>query len=138
MGPSIKDVRSKLGLFDPLPPCPSYDVTVTTRVSLLCPLLAETPLPLPWTSFMDAPLPVDQVGQEAYPDISLPTHDDGAVDRRHEGNVDQWQEVGGNVWEDGLSVGLPQTGQGVEHQAQSYNLEKAKNKYFVNYLSSFV
>ena len=30
LGPSRKDVRSKLGLFDPLPPCPSYDVTVTT------------------------------------------------------------------------------------------------------------
>ena len=29
-GPSIKDVRSKLWLFDPFPPCPSYDVTVTT------------------------------------------------------------------------------------------------------------
>ena len=31
-GPSIKDVHSKLVLFDPLPSpsCPSYDVTVTT------------------------------------------------------------------------------------------------------------
>ena len=31
MGASIKDVRSKMGFFDPLPPlCPRYDVTVTT------------------------------------------------------------------------------------------------------------
>ena len=44
-GPSIKDIRSKLGLFDPLPPCPSYDVTVTTQVSLLCPLWADPPSP---------------------------------------------------------------------------------------------
>ena len=42
-GPSIKDVRSKLGLFDPSPPCPSYDVTVTTQVSLICPLWADPP-----------------------------------------------------------------------------------------------
>ena len=35
IGPSIKYVRSKLGLFDPLPPCPRYDVTVTTQEPLL-------------------------------------------------------------------------------------------------------
>ena len=29
-GAAIKDVRSKLGFFDHSPPCPSYDVTVTT------------------------------------------------------------------------------------------------------------
>ena len=45
-GPSRKDVPSKYGLFDPLPPpCPPYDVTVTTKVALLCPLWADPPSP---------------------------------------------------------------------------------------------
>ena len=36
----MKDVRSKLGLFDPFP---SYDVTVTKQVPLLCPLWSDPP-----------------------------------------------------------------------------------------------
>ena len=44
-GPSIKVVPSKSGLFDPLPPCPLYDVIVTIKVALLCPLWADPPLP---------------------------------------------------------------------------------------------
>ena len=36
----------QIGDFWPPPPlCPSYDVTVTTQVSLLCPLWADPPLP---------------------------------------------------------------------------------------------
>ena len=45
LGASIKDVPSKSGLFNPLPPCPPYDVIVTIKVALLCPLWADPPSP---------------------------------------------------------------------------------------------
>ena len=34
-------------------------------------------------------------GEEADPGVSLPAHDDCAVDGRHEGDVNQWKEDGG-------------------------------------------
>ena len=56
-GPFIKDVPSKPGLFDPLPlPFPPYDVIVTLKVALLCPLWAEPPLlPLTWDVLSGCP-----------------------------------------------------------------------------------
>ena len=54
MGPSIKDVPSKSGLFDPLPPCPPYDVAVTIKVALLCPLWTDPPLT--WDILSGCPL----------------------------------------------------------------------------------
>ena len=58
-GASIKDVPSKSGLFDPLPPCPPYDVIVTIKVALLCPLWADPPSPLTWDVLSGWPLTIN-------------------------------------------------------------------------------
>ena len=40
----------------PSPPCPLYDVIVTIKVALLCPILADPPSPLTWDVLSGWPL----------------------------------------------------------------------------------